>query len=86
MCVIVSYKADCLNINLVLTAKLIDEYGVDKSIIYPLGIPIFDRFTEAFDKKAICEREGLDPNKPTILLMAGSFGVTSVLSFYKALA
>lgn len=69
-----------------MATKLIDEYGVDKSIIYPLGIPIFDRFTEAFDKKAICEREGLDPNKPTILLMAGSFGVTSVLSFYKALA
>ena len=69
-----------------MATKLIDEYGVDKSIIYPLGIPIFDRFTEPFDKKAICEREGLDPNKPTILLMAGSFGVTSVLSFYKALA
>lgn len=60
-----------------MATKLIDEYGVDKSIIYPLGIPIFDRFTEPFDKKAICEREGLDPNKPTILLMAGSFGVTS---------
>lgn len=58
-----------------MATKLIDEYGVDKSIIYPLGIPIFDRFTEPFDKKAICEREGLDPNKPTILLMAGSFGV-----------
>lgn len=56
-----------------MATKLIDEYGVDKSIIYPLGIPIFDRFTEPFDKKAICEREGLDPNKPTILLMAGSF-------------
>ena len=69
-----------------MATKLIDEYGVDESIIYPLGIPIFDRFTEPFDKKAICEREGLDPNKPTILLMAGSFGVTSVLSFYKALA
>ena len=68
-----------------MATKLINEYGVDKSIIYPLGIPIFDRFTEPFDKKAICEREGLDPNKPTILLMAGSFGVTSVLSFYKAL-
>ena len=68
-----------------MATKLIDEYGVDKSIIYPLGIPIFDRFTEPFDKKAICEREGLDSNKPTILLMAGSFGVTSVLSFYKAL-
>lgn len=65
--------------------KLINEYGVDKSIIYPLGIPIFDRFTEPFDKEEICRREGLDPNCPTVLLMAGSFGVTSVLDFYKSL-
>jgi processive 1,2-diacylglycerol beta-glucosyltransferase len=66
--------------------KLIDEYGVDPEKIHPLGIPIFDSFTEPFDKKAICEREGLDPDKPIVLLMAGSFGVTSVLEFYKKLA
>ena len=66
--------------------KLIDEYGVDESIIYPLGIPIFDSFTQPFDKEEICKREGLDPNVPTVLLMAGSFGVTSVLEFYKSLA
>lgn len=65
--------------------KLINEYGVDESIIYPLGIPIFDRFSQPFDKAEICRREGLDPNLPTVLLMAGSFGVTSVLKFYKNL-
>ncbi|MGN1202693.1 MAG: glycosyltransferase, partial [Eubacterium sp.] len=65
--------------------KLIKEYGVDESIIYPLGIPIFDRFTEPFDKLEICKREGLNPDVPTVLLMAGSFGVTSVLDFYKSL-
>ena len=66
--------------------KLIEEYGVDKDIIYPFGIPIFDRFTEPFSKEDICKREGLDPNVPTVLLMAGSFGVTGVLNFYKQLA
>lgn len=65
--------------------KLIEEYGVDESIIHPLGIPIFDRFTEPFDREEICRREGLSPNRPTVLLMAGSFGVTSVLDFYKSL-
>lgn len=66
--------------------KLIQEYGVDENIIYPLGIPIFDSFTEPFNKEEICKREGLDPNVPTVLLMAGSFGVTGVLEFYKSLA
>lgn len=66
--------------------KLKESYGVDGSIIHTLGIPIFDRFTQPFDKNEICKREGLDPNVPTVLLMAGSFGVTGVLSFYKSLA
>lgn len=65
--------------------KLIDEYGVDKNLIYPLGIPIFDSFTQPFDKEEICKREEINPNIPTVLLMAGSFGVTSVLKFYKSL-
>ena len=37
-------------------------------------------------KDEICKREGLNPDIPTVLLMAGSFGVTSVLEFYKQLA
>lgn len=66
--------------------KLIKEYEVEEDIIYPLGIPIFDRFTSPFSKEEICKREELDPSVPTVLLMAGSFGVTSVLDFYKQLA
>jgi processive 1,2-diacylglycerol beta-glucosyltransferase len=66
--------------------KLVEKYNVDPEKIYPLGIPIFDSFTAEFDKNEICKRECLDPEKPTVLLMAGSFGVTSVLEFYKNLA
>lgn len=66
--------------------KLVDEYGVDESIIHAVGIPIFDRFTEPFSKQDICQREGLSPELPTVLLMAGSFGVTAVLDFYRKLA
>lgn len=66
--------------------KLVDEYGVDENLIYPFGIPIFDRFTQPFSKQEICKREGLSPNEPIVLLMAGSFGVTTVLDFYRQLA
>ena len=66
--------------------KLIYEYGVDESKIFPLGIPTFEKFSEPGIKDEICRREGLDPNKTTVLLMAGSFGVTGVLKFYKKLA
>lgn len=66
--------------------KLIEEFGVDESIIYPLGIPTFEKFSVPGIKEEIFRREGLDPGKTTVLLMAGSFGVTGVLQFYKQLA
>ena len=66
--------------------KLIEEYGVDESLIYPLGIPTFEKFSLPGAKEEICRREGFDPNKTTVLLMAGSFGVTGVLKVYENLA
>lgn len=69
-----------------LAPKLIEEYGVDESIIYPLGIPTFEKFSTPGAKEEICRREGLSPDKTTVLLMAGSFGVTGVLKFYENLA
>ena len=66
--------------------KLIEEYGVDESLIYPLGIPTFEKFSLPGAKEEICRREGFDPNKTTVLLMAGSFGVTGVLKIYENLA
>lgn len=66
--------------------RMINEYEVDSNLIHPLGIPIFDKFSEPFSKEEICKREGLDPEKPTVLLMAGSFGVNDVLDFYEQLA
>ncbi len=66
--------------------KLVEKYKADRDKIYPIGIPIFDEFSADFDKEEICRREGIDPKKPTVLLMAGSFGVTTVLEFYKSLA
>ena len=69
-----------------MAAKLVEEYGVDEEIIYPLGIPIFEKFSQSETREEISRREGLDPNKTTVLLMAGSFGVTGVLKVYENLA
>ena len=65
--------------------KLVETFGVDENKIYALGIPTLDRFTEKADRAEICARERLNPDKPTVLLMAGSFGVTGVLKFYQQL-
>lgn len=56
--------------------------GQPKEILYPYGIPIKSEFLEPCDLQKAYEEEGLNPDLPTVLLMAGSFGVTDVLKIY----
>ena len=57
--------------------------GVPSEIVYPFGIPVKDVFFQPGDKRALRERFGLDPDKQTILFMAGSFGVTNVIRIFE---
>lgn len=58
------------------------ERGVERHKLYPLGIPVKSEFLNEIDRKEVFEEEGLDPDLPTMLIMAGSFGVTDVLKVY----
>ncbi len=58
------------------------ERGVDRVKIYPYGIPVSLKFLTPIDKCEALESEDLNPELPTILIMAGSFGVTDVLKIY----
>lgn len=58
------------------------ERGVDRVKLYPYGIPVKSEFFNEINRKEVLEREGLDPSLPTILIMAGSFGVTDILKIY----
>ncbi len=69
-----------------MAGKLHDEFEVPEEKIFPLGIPTFDCFIYNETREELCRHERLDPTVPTVLLMAGSFGVTDVLEFYAQLA
>lgn len=60
-----------------------EAMGVSKEKIYPFGIPVENVFFTPGDKPALLKKFGLDPNLPTILIMAGSFGVTNILDIYR---
>lgn len=60
-----------------------EDMGVSREKIYPFGIPVEDVFFTKADKPALLKKFGLDPSMPTILIMAGSFGVTNVLKIYR---
>ena len=83
----------CDNMDAYVTASeetaqvLVGKYHVKKDIVYPLGLPIFDRFyrDENYDREKTLSDLGLDPELPTVLVMAGSFGVTDILKIYETL-
>ena len=61
------------------TNDLRDEFvaaGVPREKLKVTGIPISDKFEEDIDRTAWLTQNQLDPNKPTILMSAGAFGVS----------
>ncbi len=57
--------------------------GVQEKKVYPFGIPVKQEFyNEVSRRDILIEEEGLDPDLKTVLIMAGSFGVTDVLKIY----
>ena len=63
-------------------SEMIDN-GVERQKIYSFGIPIDDEFYKKGEKSELLYSIGFDKDKKTILMMAGSFGVTNVLGIYK---
>lgn len=59
------------------------EMGVPAEKIYPFGIPVGNVFFTRGDKPALQKRFGLTPGLPTVLIMAGSFGVTNIMKIYR---
>lgn len=65
-----------------MVSKMITE-GVDQNCIYPYGIPVDEVFFEEKEKQLVIEELELNKNLPTILMMAGSFGVSNVFDVYE---
>lgn len=65
-----------------MTKDMIDR-GVNKDIIYPIGIPVGTSFLVSYDKKKTLNSIGFSENRFTILLMSGSLGVDYVLKIFK---
>ena len=60
--------------------------GVPQSLVTVSGIPIDPVFGESKDKRAMRRKHGLDPDRFTILVSAGGFGVGPVGHMMQALA
>ncbi len=54
------------------------ERGIPTEAICATGIPVMPVFGEPWEREACAAELGLDPARPTLLIMAGSAGVTSI--------
>ena len=58
------------------------KMGAPREKIHPYGIPVEESFYEKMDRAEVLRQLGLSPDKPTVLIMAGSFGVSNILRIY----
>lgn len=61
------------------------SFGVQKEKIYPFGIPVHGVFFDRGDRDMLLRELKLNPELPTLLFMAGSFGVSNIIKLYREL-
>ena len=66
---------------------LADVYSIPKDRVFFYGHPVYDRFYEGRGRSRaeVLDELGLSPDKLTVLVMAGSFGVEDILKIYEKL-
>lgn len=52
--------------------------GIEENIIKDFGIPIDAKFSKQYEKALLYEKFGLEPNKFTVLISTGSFGIGQI--------
>lgn len=83
-----AYLAEQVDAYVVASEDMLPEleaFGVEKSKVHPFGIPVHDVFFSQADRDSILRELGLDPALPTLLFMAGSFGVSNIIKLYREL-
>lgn len=66
-------------------AEYLHFWGVPMDRIAVTGIPVHPVFSQDKDRKSCLENQGLQGNKPLILLLSGGFGVGPIESLYRGI-
>lgn len=83
-----AYIADRVDGYVAATKDMIPQlkaFGVPEEKVHPFGIPVHDVFFEPGDREQFLKALNLDPDVPTLLFMAGSFGVSNIIKLYRQL-
>ncbi len=83
-----AYIADRVDAYVVASEDMIPQlaaFQVPPEKVYPFGIPVHNVFFTPGDRKEFLESLSLSPELPTLLFMAGSFGVSNIIKLYRDL-
>ncbi len=83
-----AYIAEKVDAYMVAAADMVPELralGVEEAKIHPFGIPVHSVFFDPGDREKTLRELELDPALPTVLFMAGSFGVSNIIKLYRNL-
>jgi processive 1,2-diacylglycerol beta-glucosyltransferase len=85
-----TYIADGIDHYIASSRKMIDDfqtrYNISPRKVHAFGIPVFQKFYDTPDKAHLKNKLRLNSEGKTVLFMAGSFGVSEVLSVYKEIS
>ena len=85
-----TYIADGIDHYVVSSQKMVVDfqtrYNISPRKVHCFGIPVFQKFFLKPDKAELKKKLRLNTDTKTVLFMAGSFGVSEVLSVYKDIA
>ncbi len=62
---------------------MVQDFGVEPEKIHAFGIPVLETFFHSRPKEDLRREMELAPDVPTLLLMAGSFGVDTIMQIYR---
>lgn len=68
-----------------ITREILVKEGVSNGKIMVLGIPVDEKFQQAYDKKLLCQKIGIEENRFTVLIVTGSFGLGPIEEIIDAL-
>lgn len=83
-----AYIADQVDAYVTASEDMLPElmtFGADPEKVHSFGIPVHGVFFDPGDREGLLRELKLDADLPTLLFMAGSFGVSNIIKLYRKL-
>lgn len=79
-------EADVVAVGSEMTRQVCEHRGIPRERLQVTGIPVGSRFGQPVERRAACQRLGLDPSRRTLLITSGGMGYGPIEEIVTGLA